>query len=427
MKTVWTALLTLAFLAAAAALLLRWLRACGLRLPGGGGEGPTPAPAGEAVERRELVRVFLAASLFRIAAALAGFLLFCALTGRLYALSELPQIWERWDACHYVRLVERGYAGYIENGQHLFLVFFPLYVWLVRPVALLLGNTELAGMLVSLLCYAGGCCYMYCLGAEEYGKATARRAILYLSVFPFAFFFGGIMTEGLFFLTTAAGLYAIRRHRWGQAGLWGFLAALTRMHGVLLIVAAGVELVEQARPFEKRGRELRRTLLLTARKLPLLLLPLAGTALYLLLNYAVDGDPFSFLIQQRHWSQGFLWFPDTLWYLVRNVLHTSSVSTRLELWLPELLLFPVFAGVLLASWRRHRSMYTIYAFVYLILNYSLSWLLSAGRYLSCCVPFFLFAAVLTEGHPRIHRAVTAGMGAGFLLLMSRYLLWGQVM
>lgn len=47
------------------------------------------------------------------------------------------------------------------------------------------------------------------------------------------------MTESLFLLTTAASLWHIRRHHWLPAGVWGALAALTRMHGVLLILAAG--------------------------------------------------------------------------------------------------------------------------------------------------------------------------------------------
>ena len=62
-------------------------------------------------------------------------------------------------------------------------------------------------------------------------------------------------------------------------------------------------------------------------------------------------------------------------------------------------------------------MFTLYAFFYLILNYSLSWLLSGGRYLSCDVPFFLFAAALTEKRPSLEKGVTAGMAA----LMGVYL------
>ena len=56
---------------------------------------------------------------------------------------------------HYINLAEQGYDGYVENGQHLFLVFYPAYVWLLRAARVLIPHTLLAGMLHSSLCYAG--------------------------------------------------------------------------------------------------------------------------------------------------------------------------------------------------------------------------------------------------------------------------------
>ena len=110
-----------------------------------------------------------------------------------------------------------------------------------------------AGLMVSFLCYSAGCVYLYRLAAWELGKGAARRTVLFLSLFPYAFFFGGVMTEGLFLLTTAAALWHIRRHRWWRAGMWGVLAAMTRMHGLLLIGAAGAELVESLGKFDGRA------------------------------------------------------------------------------------------------------------------------------------------------------------------------------
>ena len=129
--------------------------------------------------------------------------------------------------------------------------------------------------------------------------------MLFLSVYPYAFFFGGIMTESLFLLTTAAGLWYIRRHRWWLAGVWGLLAAMTRMHGILLIGAAAAELVEHMGRFDWKT---------IARRLPALLLPAVGTLIYLTLNWSVTGNPFAFTVMQQHWSQGFCPIADTLWY-----------------------------------------------------------------------------------------------------------------
>ena len=425
MGTAWTILMTALFLLAAAALVLQWLARSGLRVPLA--SDGLPARAGERPERSALWKVFALAVAFRCVMALAGLLLYNIGNGAALGLADLPELWTRWDGTHYVNLVEQGYAGYQENGQPLFLVFFPLYVWLTRAVGLLVPDTALAGMVVSFACYGAGCVFLYRLGAEEYGKRIARWAVVFLSVFPFGFFFGAVMTESLFFLTTTAALYYIRRHRWVLAGLWGLLAAMTRMQGVLLIGAAAAELVNWARPFALAGKARRDSLLSMAKKLPALLLPVVGSLVYLALNVSVTGDPFAFSRMQAHWSQGFAWFPGVLQYVAKNALTWPTVSTRWEMWVPELVLFFVFAGVLAASWKRHRSMFTLYGFVYFILNYCLSWLLSAGRYLSCGVPFFLFAADLTEKRPRAAAALAVGMGLLQLVFMTWFLSWRQVM
>ena len=72
-------------------------------------------------------------------------------------------------------------------------------------------------------------------------------------------------------------------------------------------------------------------------------------------------------------------------------------------------------------------MFTLYAFVYFLLTYCLSWLLSAGRYLSCAVPCFFFAAEELEGKPGRTAALAAVMGLLQCLFCYRYLCWGQVM
>ena len=425
MKLIWDILATAVFALAAGALVLRWLAASGARLPRF--STPLPQRKGERPDRQTLWMVFALALLFRFAMAVVSLLVYRVSSGEGVGLAQLPDLWVRWDAQHYVKLVELGYDGYRENGQPLFLVFFPLYVWLTRAVHLVVGSTAAAGMLVSFLCYGGGCVFLYRLAAEEYGQKTAVRAVLLLSAFPFSFFFGGIMTESLFFLTTTAALYYIRRHRWWLAGIWGALAAVSRMQGLILIGAAAAELFNAERPFALRGAELRRSLGKMAKKIPALLLPLAGTLSYFLLNVSVTGSPTAFTKMQEHWSQGFLWFPDVLSYLAKNAFSWEDVGTRWDMWIPEFVLFFLCAGVLWAAWKRHRSMFTLYGSVYFILNYCLSWLLSAGRYLSCNVPLFLFAADAGEDRPRMTAAVCLGSLVLQVVFISRYLMWGQVM
>ena len=85
----------------------------------------------------------------------------------------------------------------------------------------------------------------------------------------------------------------------------------------------------------------------------LLLLPLLGTLAYLGLNWSVTGTPFGFTEMQKHWSQGFCWISETLWYVLQNAVSYYDETIRLQLWVPTLVLFPVFFGVLLAVNRRY--------------------------------------------------------------------------
>lgn len=415
MQLLWTVLVSGLVIALGLALVLRWLGAAGLPVPL---YRRAPDSARCPVSRDESVRVFLLALLFRLVIFVVVGLFTCLVLYPDSGPDAALWNWKRWDALHYVNLAELGYSGYMEDGKHLFLVFFPLYPWLMRLVSALTGNTMAAGLLISFLCYAGGCVYLYKLTAWELGRRAARRAVLFLSVFPYAFFFGGIMTESLFLLTTAAGLWYIRRHRWWLAGAIGILAAMTRMHGILLVGAAAAELVEKRGGFDRKEIGLR---------LPALLLPVLGTLVYLLLNWQVAGDPFAFTVMQEHWSQGFCWISDTLWYVLQNALSYPTEAVRYQLWIPTILLFPVFFALAVYARKRFRSMYTLYGFVYLVLNYSLSWLLSAGRYLSCALPFFLFAAALTERRRWLTILIAAGMSIGFLVMLYGYLTGGQIM
>ena len=412
MQLLWTVLVSGLVIALGLALVLRWLGAAGLPVPL---YRRAPDSARCPVSRDESVRVFLLALLFRLVIFVVVGLFTCLVLYPDSGPDAALWIWKRWDALHYVNLAELGYSGYMEDGKHLFLVFFPLYPWLMRLVS---ANTMAAGLLISFLCYAGGCVYLYKLTAWELGRRAARRAVLFLSVFPYAFFFGGIMTESLFLLTTAAGLWYIRRHRWWLAGAIGILAAMTRMHGILLVGAAAAELVEKRGGFDWKE---------IGRRLPALLLPVLGTLVYLLLNWQVAGDPFAFTVMQEHWSQGFCWISDTLWYVLQNALSYPTEAVRYQLWIPTILLFPIFFALAVYARKRFRSMYTLYGFVYLVLNYSLSWLLSAGRYLSCALPFFLFAAALTERRRWLTILIAAGMSIGFLVMLYGYLTGGQIM
>lgn len=411
-------------------VVYRCLAAWGLRAPGSLArhaveEGP---PAAQGLQPGW--KIFLLGAGSRVGLLLAGMAAAMLLSDGGLTWERAFQQLQRWDAAHYIRLIEEGYQGYTENGQHLFLVFFPGYVWAARLLRLVIPSTALAGTALSCLCYGGACCYLYRLAGEAYNSRVARDALLYMSLFPFSFFSGLVMTEGLFLLATTGACWYAWRGKWLAFGLFGALAALTRMTGLLVIVVGVIRLLEAYRPLEPPvGKSLGRCWKPLLLRLPLTLLPAAGTLLYLLLNLWVDGDPFAFASHQEHWHQGYLWISQVVEYIGRYLGDNLGSSFGWAVWAPALALFVV--GLALLYWaalrKGHPAGLLAYGFCFFVATYSLSWLLSAGRYLSTCFVLFLFLAKLTQRRPALRAALLGGEGVLLGVYLCAFLAGAQVM
>lgn len=411
-------------------VVYRCLAAWGLRAPGSLArhaveEGP---PAAQGLQPGW--KIFLLGAGSRVGLLLAGMAAAMLLSDGGLTWEGAFQQLQRWDAAHYIRLIEEGYQGYTENGQHLFLVFFPGYVWAVRLLRLVIPSTALAGTALSCLCYGGACCYLYRLAGEAYNGRVAWDALLYMSLFPFSFFSGLVMTEGLFLLATTGACWYAWRGKWLAFGLFGALAALTRMTGLLVIVVGVIRLLEAYRPLEPPvGKSLGRCWKPLLLGLPLTLLPAAGTLLYLLLNLWVDGDPFAFASHQEHWHQGYLWISQVVEYIGRYLGDNLGSSFGWAVWAPALALFVV--GLALLYWaalrKGHPAGLLAYGFCFFVATYSLSWLLSAGRYLSTCFVLFLFLAKLTQRRPALRAALLGGEGVLLGVYLCAFLSGAQVM
>lgn len=411
-------------------VVYRCLAAWGLRAPGSLArhaveEGP---PAAQGLQPGW--KIFLLGAGSRVGLLLAGMAAAILLSDGGLTWERAFQQLQRWDAAHYIHLIEEGYQGYTENGQHLFLVFFPGYVWAVRLLRLVIPSTALAGTALSCLCYGGACCYLYRLAGEAYNSRVAWDALLYMSLFPFSFFSGLVMTEGLFLLATTGACWYAWRGKWLAFGLFGALAALTRMTGLLVIAVGVIRLLEAYRPLEPPvGKSLGRCWKPLLLRLPLTLLPAAGTLLYLLLNLWVDGDPFAFASHQEHWHQGYLWISQVVEYIGRYLGDNLGSSFGWAVWAPALALFVV--GLALLYWaalrKGHPAGLLAYGFCFFVATYSLSWLLSAGRYLSTCFVLFLFLAKLTQRRPALRAALLGGEGVLLGVYLCAFLAGAQVM
>lgn len=344
--------------------------------------------------------------------------------------SDFLGAWTRWDSPHYIDVARYGYSGAIEDGKHLFLVFYPLLPWLLKLLHVVISDYRLCGVLLNVVCYAVGSLYFYKLTEREFGKKAAENATIMLAVFPFSFFFGAVLTESLFLAISAAFLYYLREHKWGLVAFLGFFACLTKVQGVLLALAVAAEIL-YAEHFIKKLKERDWKAVLKKIILPGLLCAtmLLGLGVYLYINWRVEGDPFRFLYYQRtHWYNGFLPVWETISYVAKKVFAEGYTSVGLSIWIPEFVLFFVWIGwIICGICRRMRPMYLLYLTALFFVTYSSSWLISGGRYTLCALPGFMLTGEWIGRHERWKAPAVALSAMGMVLYLAGYMTGKQVM
>jgi hypothetical protein len=151
-------------------------------------------------------------------------------------------VWARWDSEHYISIAQYGY----EAGTDA-VAFFPLYPLLMALVAPLVGGDEvLAGVLLSSVASFTALFYLFKLADWEFGRPSAKRALLYMAIYPLAFYMLAIYTESLFLTLSIAAFYYARQGKWGVVIPLAFFSGLTRPTGVLLLFPLAYEVWRQS-------------------------------------------------------------------------------------------------------------------------------------------------------------------------------------
>jgi Gpi18-like mannosyltransferase len=149
----------------------------------------------------------------------------------------------KWDSPHYMYIAQNGCVNQGDPAN--FIVFFPLYPLLVRLITFDFAYINLSGLIISNLSSIIAVIYLFKLAKLDYNDTAAKKAVLYLSVFPTAYFLSAVYTESLFLALAIASLYYARNAKWPLAGFLGLLASLTRIAGLLLLPVLIVEYFHQ--------------------------------------------------------------------------------------------------------------------------------------------------------------------------------------
>lgn len=378
--------------------------------------------------RKDTAAVFGCALLFRLIVFLISIVAIYIFKNSELSWQDLLNEYLKWDANNYQRIAIGGYTYHTEGGEFTTLAFFPLYPWIIRVVSLMLKNEIISGIIVSGLLYSGACCYLYRLVAIDYNQATAIRALVYISVFPHSLFLGVMMNESTLLFTMCATLYYIRKHNWKLVGVFGALAALSRLAGILLAIPAAVEWLEEYEILGKlKNKEIGDAWRLFYRKGLWIFLMLIGTGIYLFCNYKTTGEWFKFLeYQEKIWGQHNVYFGKG----TQGIFDTFKAKddyTKFAIWIPAVTSVVFTMTALLYGIRRNRNMYTALLIIYIIINTGLSWPISIARYMVCAVPAFVFMSDFSERHKWTEPLITASMAITFGVYLVAYFQWKQIL
>lgn len=361
------------------------------------------APAGE------LAAAAAAALLSRLIVYVLAYAMYHMAGGGDGLMASLEPLWTHWDTRHYTGIAQDGYTAV--GDERLRLVFFPLYPWLMRALSVVTGGHMFyAGVLISLICTAISGALVYDLCHLHGGARTARLALAYFLLNPLSVFLGCAYTEALFICLTLASVCLMRRRHPWLAALCGAASALTRMPGVII---AGLMIIALIDRIGKRTVRMTDVLACAGQ----VLIVFAGLFVYWGVNWAVTGDPFTYLVYQReNWFQE----PGSFWGSTANTMHyfltTFGDSDWLYTWGFQLLCMLLIYA--LAARYAHLLPFDLaaYSFVYIAVVLSPTWLLSAPRYLYalCALPLLLARLPLSRrGH-----GAALGISSALLLLWT---------
>jgi Gpi18-like mannosyltransferase len=320
--------------------------------------------------------------------------------------------WFRWDSGEFTHIATVGYDA------HWTYAFFPLFPLLEKGVSFLTHDPFIAGLLISNIAGLGMLIVLYRLVEQDFDAERAYRTALYLAVFPTAFFFAAAYNESLFLFLTLLSFYYMRRANWWLAGLFGFLAALTRSVGVILLLPFCYEYIRQHR-FSLRAMRLD--------ALAGVLIP-AGLGVFSLYCYFQFHDALAFSHAQSTWNRQLRapWQPFilALHYIHHNALLSFiSIHTVLDLSASVfILLLLVLCFVGLWKFSRDHLVYAIYAVGIYIMVISFPTigivpLAAYSRYMLEVFPaFIVLAAIGKKRQPNLYYLTLSLTLLSFLLL-----------
>ncbi len=327
-------------------------------------------------------------------------------------------MWQRFDSSFYLAIAQAGYWPASSLHTYSNWAFYPLFPLLIFPFAHLFGGSptafSLAGLLISNSAALIAVIYLYVLVQREFGAKVASLSVIYLALFPTAFYLSAIYSESLFLACSVACIYYARTHHWLLAGFCGGLASLTRAQGVLLLLPLAWEywqvISDHNAPITSTGQDnlqerVREWVtsrlhgpLLAARErrswLSLFTLGLVPSGLLAFMIYGkIKTDDLLATFHNQQWGWG-RYFENPLQMLLTSLTHPERANPMdWNFWILNMSIVLLFLGFTVWAFRKLPMIYALFTFVMVILPLSSSRLNSISRYYLIVFPVFILLAL----------------------------------
>jgi hypothetical protein len=212
------------------------------------------------------------------------------------ALATRPTMWtlSEWDGRWYRIVARDGYL--LVPGRQSDPAFFPLYPVLLRGGHAVGIDYEIAGPLLSNLALLAALALFEALTRTLFGAGLARRATIYLAIFPLGYVFSMTYPESIVLGLIVGAVLAATRGRWWLAGLCAACAALARPEGVFVALPLAALAWNRRRSLDPAAR---------GAAAGAVLAPPAALMSYPLYLSSVLHDPLAWQRAQQTWGRRF--------------------------------------------------------------------------------------------------------------------------
>jgi hypothetical protein len=340
--------------------------------------------------------------------------------------------WVRWDSFWYESIVDshpRFVPEYLSNAN-----FFPFYSWVSWVIALPLRaflDLEHAfyvgALIVSSASFLLGLAAVDRIATRLAGADVSSRTIWLIALFPFSFFFTAVYADALYFCLCAWSLTLAYERRWPLACALAAMASMTRIPGLALFPALGLEYLQQN---EFRAESLRKASLYIA---ILAVGPIVIGGYY----YWRYADPLAFLhARQLGWNRAAGvagWVRDFGYFFESPIFACSGAADCIKEFAPTraligasyLLLLPISIGLTITCARTLGAGLTAWTLISIAMSLP-NGFDGVGRFTAVLFPVFVSLALLLRSRA-VFVAVCLASVPFLLLFFAQFARWRMVL